>query len=73
MPVPHTVGQRPSHVTVRFSDGAHSVPLSRSATFFDLADCIESLGVRHAFAPTSISVAFDVRAVQPGSLSSRTH
>ena len=73
MPVPHTVGQQPSHVTVRFNDSVHSFPLSKDATFFDLADCIDILGAQHAFAPLSISIAFDIWVAPPGTSTSRTH
>ena len=67
MPIPRAVGQQPSHVTVQFGHGAHSFLLSQGATLYDLADCIEFLGTRHAGAPTSIAVEFQSRDAMPES------
>ncbi len=73
MPIPRAVGQQPSHVTVQFGHGAHSFLLSQGATLYDLADCIEFLGTRHAGAPTSIAVEFRPRDASPDSRPAFTH
>lgn len=50
-------GPQPSHVTVKFKDGAHTFLLPGRATLTDLAGFIEILGVHHAGQPLSVDIA----------------
>ncbi len=61
----HTFTQKPSLVTVKFSDGAYSFLLRDGATLAELADRIEVFGAQHDGFPISIDVEF----IAPGSRS----
>ena len=66
----YTLDPKPSQVTVRFGDGAHSFPLRHGATLTELADCIGIFGARHDGAPISIDIEFtaprSIFSAQPG-------
>lgn len=50
-------GPQPSHVTVKFKDGAHTFLLPGRATLTELAGFIEILGAHHAGQPISVDIA----------------
>lgn len=56
MHLTHAINSLPSHVTVRFEDGAHSFLLRKGATLSELAKCIGVLRARHADKLISIDV-----------------
>ena len=65
---------KPSQVTVRFGDGAHSFVLPKDATLHDLADRVHDLEMQHDGAPLEIHVAFTSKSSRPTmSQSSRQH
>lgn len=60
----HTRNSNPSHVTVRFDDGAESFPLAAGATLTELVDYIGVLRAQHDGAPISIDIAFITERAQ---------